>query len=43
MAVYKLFPLQDASVYSFYPFMNTGIDSIELSDGSVKVKNVEIE
>ena len=28
MAVYKLFPLQDASLYAFYPFMNTGIDSI---------------
>ncbi len=28
MAVYKLFPLQDASIYAFYPFMNTGIDSI---------------
>ena len=28
MAVYKIFPLQDASIYSFYPFMNTGIDAI---------------
>jgi len=28
MAVYKLFPLQDASIYSFYPYMNTGIDAI---------------
>ena len=28
MAVYKLFPTQDASIYSFYPFMNTGIDAI---------------
>ena len=28
MAVYKLFPLQDASIYSFYPTMNTGIDPI---------------
>ena len=28
MAVYKLFPLQDASIYAFYPFMNTGIDAI---------------
>ena len=28
MAVYKIFPLQDASLYSFYPFMNTGIDAI---------------
>ena len=28
MAVYKIFPLQDASIYSFYPNMNTGIDPI---------------
>ncbi len=28
MAVYKLFPLQDATIYSFYPYMNTGIDPI---------------
>ena len=28
MAVYKLFPQKDASIYSFYPKMNTGIDSI---------------
>jgi hypothetical protein len=28
MAVYKLFPSKDASIYSFYPVMNTGIDSI---------------
>jgi len=28
MAVYKLFPIQDAALYSFYPFMNTGIDAI---------------
>ena len=28
MAVYKLFPSKDASIYSFYPTMNTGIDPI---------------
>jgi len=28
MAVYKLFPSQDASIYSSYPTMNTGIDPI---------------
>lgn len=28
MAVYKLFPIQDATIYSFYPTMNTGIDPI---------------
>ena len=36
MAVYKLFPLQDASDYSFYPFMNTGIDSI-IEAGNINV------
>jgi len=28
MAIYKLFPVQDATIYSFYPTMNTGIDPI---------------
>tara|TARA_Y100000592_G_C5476323_1_gene322479 strand:- start:1870 stop:3042 length:1173 start_codon:yes stop_codon:yes gene_type:complete len=28
MAVYKLFPYKDATLYSFYPDMNTGIDPI---------------
>ena len=28
MAVYKLFPSKDASVYSAYPAMNTGLDAI---------------
>ena len=28
MAVYKLFPTQDASIYSAYPAMNTGLDAI---------------
>ncbi len=28
MAVYKIFPIQDATIYSFYPYMNTGIDPI---------------
>ena len=28
MAVYKLFPFKDATLYSFYPNMNTGIDPI---------------
>ena len=28
MAVYKLFPEQDASIYSAYPAMNTGLDPI---------------
>ncbi len=28
MAVYKLFPVKDATLYSGYPTMNTGLDSI---------------
>ena len=28
MAVYKLYPLQDATLYSFYSYMNTGLDPI---------------
>ena len=33
MAVYKIFPLQDATMYSRYPSTNTGIDAIlELSN-----------
>ena len=28
MAIYKLFPYKDSTVYSFYPEMNTGIDAI---------------
>ena len=28
MAIYKLFPSQDATLYSAYPAMNTGLDAI---------------
>ena len=28
MAVYKIFPYKDTTLYSFYPSMNTGIDPI---------------
>ena len=41
MAVYKLFPSKDASIYSFYPVMNTGIDSIiEIGNLSVNYDSV---
>ena len=41
MAVYKIFPLQDASIYSFYPTMNTGIDSIiEVGNLNVNINPV---
>ena len=36
MAVYKIFPLQDATMYSFYPTMNTGIDPI------IEVGNINV-
>ena len=28
MAIYKLFPEKDATIYSGYPLMNTGLDEI---------------
>ena len=41
MAVYKLFPLQDASIYSFYPNMNTGIDPIiEIGNLNVSINPI---
>ena len=41
MAVYKIFPLQDASIYSFYPNMNTGIDPIiEVGNLNVNINPV---
>ena len=41
MAVYKLFPLKDASMYAFYPFMNTGIDPIiEVGNLNVNINPV---
>ena len=41
MAIYKIFPLQDASLYSFYPTMNTGIDAIiEVGNLNVNINPV---
>ena len=41
MAVYKLFPLQDTTLYSFYPDMNTGIDAmIEVGNLNVNINPV---
>ena len=38
MAIYKLFPYKDTTLYSFYPDMNTGIDSIiEISNLNIAV------
>lgn len=41
MAIYKLFPLQDTTIYSFYPSMNTGIDPIiEVGNLNVNINPV---
>ena len=38
MAVYKLFPYKDTTLYSFYTEMNTGIDPIiEISNLNLAV------
>ena len=40
MAVYKLFPVKDTSLYSMYPLMNTGIDPIlQISNLNFAVDN----
>jgi hypothetical protein len=39
MAVYKLFPEKDATIYSGYPSMNTGLDSIIESSTDFKIGN----
>ena len=40
MAVYKLFPYKDTTLYSFYPQMNTGIDAItQISNLNIAVNS----
>jgi len=40
MAVYKIFPTQDATLYSMYPDMNTGLDAIiEATETSIAPAN----
>ena len=40
MAIYKLFPNKDTSLYSFYPNMNTGIDAInQISNLNIAVNS----
>jgi hypothetical protein len=48
MAVYKIFPSKDASIYTEYPSMNTGLDSIieastYISQGSAQVSRYLIQ
>jgi hypothetical protein len=38
MAIYKIFPTQDSTLYSLYPEMNTGLD--ELIEASLEVGNI---
>lgn len=42
MAVYKIFPTQDATLYSAYPNMNTGIDEIIEATTNFKTGSVQI-
>jgi len=38
MAVYKLFPYKDASIYSYYPVMNAGVDAISEVYNSITIE-----
>ena len=38
MAIYKIFPTQDSTLYSLYPEMNTGLD--EIIETSLEVGNI---
>ena len=43
MAIYKLFPTKDATLYSGFPNMNTGLDSIiETKTDFFKTRDLEI-
>ena len=41
MAVYKLFPIADTTIYSGYPTMNTGLD--EILDASSNYKTTQLQ
>ena len=43
MAVYKIFPTQDATLYSAYPSMNTGIDEIIEATTNFKTGSLQLE
>jgi hypothetical protein len=43
MAVYKIFPTQDATLYSAYPTMNTGLNAIlETSNSFRYCRNIQM-
>jgi hypothetical protein len=43
MAVYKIFPTQDATLYSAYPNMNTGIDEIIEATTNFKTGSLQLK
>lgn len=43
MAVYKLFPIADATIYSGYPTMNTGLDEILEASSNYKVTQLQVD
>lgn len=38
MAIYKLFPTKDATLYSYYPSMNTGLDAILETSNTINLE-----
>ncbi len=38
MAVYKLFPTKDTTIYSYYPTMNTGLDAILETSNTINLE-----
>jgi hypothetical protein len=42
MAVYKLFPTQDATLYSSYPTMNTGLDAILEVSNQINIDGIPV-
>ena len=38
MAVYKIFPTKDATLYSYYPSMNTGLDAILEASNTINIE-----
>ena len=38
MAIYKIFPTKDATLYSYYPTMNTGLDAILETSNTINLE-----
>jgi hypothetical protein len=43
MAVYKIFPTADATIYSGYPTMNTGLDEILEASSNYKTSQLQVD